>query len=142
MNGPGREDIVVFIERRFGRRLTPSQQADVLAALGLDGERAAAFMASFSAEFAVDMTGYEARFHHRDESRLLRPGWPFSAPHLFGVRLPVAVSTLTEAAQTGRWPVIYPVLTLAPSRQWVNAPLILIGLPLLAALLIAALRWL
>ncbi|MDP2082186.1 MAG: hypothetical protein U0934_04635 [Pseudotabrizicola sp.] len=131
----------MFIEARFGRRLSPLQQADVLAALSLDGENAAAFMTSFAAEFGVDLTGYEPRFHHRDEQRLLRPGWPFPAPHLFGVRLPIAVSTLAYAAQTGRWPVTYPVLSVAASRQWLNAPLILFGLPVLAALVIAVLRW-
>ncbi|RGP38147.1 hypothetical protein D1012_04745 [Pseudotabrizicola alkalilacus] len=140
MNGPGREDIVMFIERRTGRRLTALQQADVLAALDLDGDAAQGFMAAFAAEFAVDLTGYEPRFHHRDEGRAVRPGWPIAPPHLFGVRLPVSVSTMTQAAQTGRWPVIYPVLTAARSRQWLNAPLILIGLPVLAAVVIALVR--
>lgn len=140
MNGPGREDILMFIESRSGRRLTQMQEADVLAALDADGDAAAAFMASFAARFGVDLTGYEPRFHHRDAGRVLRPGWPFAPPHLFGVRLPVAVSTLTQAAQTGHWPVIYPVLTVAPSRQWLNVPLIVIGLPVLAGLVIAVLR--
>lgn len=140
MNGPGREDILVFIERRSGRRLTRLQEADVLAALDLDGDSATGFIQAFAAEYGVDLTGYEARFHHRDEGRLLRPGWPFPPPHLFGVRLPIAVSMLTQAAQSGRWPVIYPVLTTAPSRQWLNAPLILIGLPVLAAVAIGVVR--
>ncbi|MFN4155917.1 MAG: hypothetical protein ACK4HF_14795 [Paracoccaceae bacterium] len=142
MNGPGREDIILFIERRTGRRLTALQQADVLTALDLDGKAAQDFMQAFAAEFAVNLTGYEPRFHHREEARVLRPGWPFAPPHLFGVRLPVAVGTLAQAAQTGRWPMIYPVLTVAPSRQWLNVPLILIGLPLLAAVVIAVLRFL
>ncbi|MFN4128828.1 MAG: hypothetical protein ACK4GC_03295 [Paracoccaceae bacterium] len=142
MNGPGREDILLFIERRTGRRLTALQQADVLAALDLDGDAALAFMTAYATAFGVDLTGYEARFHHRDEARVLRPGWPFAPPHLFGVRLPVSVTVLTQAAQTGRWTVIYPVLTVAPSRQWLNVPLLLIGLPLLAAGAIAAVRFL
>jgi len=142
MNGPGREDIVMFIERRSGRRLTALQEADVLAALDLDGDEAVALIDAFAKEFGVDLTGYEARFHHRDAGRVLRPGWPFPAPPLFGVRLPIAVSVLSRAAQTGRWPVVYPVLTVARSRQWLNAPLILIGLPLLVALGIAVVRFL
>ncbi|TGD44693.1 hypothetical protein EEB11_03725 [Pseudotabrizicola sediminis] len=140
MNGPERTDILAFIEARCGRRLTLSQEADVLAALDADGDTATAFMDSFAAAFGVDLTGYEPRFHHRDAASILRPGWPFAPPHLFGVRLPVAVSTLAQAAQSGRWPVIYPVLTVAPSRQWLNVPLILIGLPVLAAAGIAVLR--
>ncbi len=142
MNGPGREDIVVFIERRTGRRLTAAQQADVLPALDLDGAAAEGFFAAFAAEFSVDLTGLEPRFHHRDEARVRRPGWPIAPPLLFGVRLPVSVSTLAQAAQTGRWPVVYPALTVARSRQWLNVPLVLIGLPLLAAAAIAAVRFL
>ncbi|MFN3721966.1 MAG: hypothetical protein ACK4VZ_02885 [Paracoccaceae bacterium] len=142
MNGPGREDILAFVKHRTGRRLTPLHESDVLAALALDGDRAAAFMDSFAAEFSVDLTGYEPQFHYRDTRRLMRPGWPFSPPLLFGVRLPLAISTLAHAARSGCWPLVYPVLPAAPSRQWLNAPLILIGLPLLAALVIAAVRWL
>ncbi|PJF09661.1 hypothetical protein [Pseudorhodobacter sp. MZDSW-24AT] len=137
MNGPGREDIVVFVERRTGRRLTAAEQADVLAALDLDGAEAEAFLAAFAAAFSVDMTGYEPRFHHRDEALLRRPGWPIAPPLLFGVRLPVSVTTLAQAAQSGRWPVVYPALTVARSGQWLNVPLLLIGLPLLAAVGIA-----
>lgn len=140
MNGPGREDILLFIKARAGRPLTRAQEADVLAALDLDGARATAFMESFATRFGVDLTGYEPRFHHRDEATVLRPGWPFAPPHLFGVRLPLAVSTLVQAAQTGRWPMVYPVLTVAPSRQWLNVPLILIGLPLLVAGMLGAVR--
>ena len=140
MNGAGREDILMFIEARSGRRLTRLQEADVLAALDTDGDRATGFMESFATQFGVDLTGYESRFHHRDESRVLRPGWPFPPPHLFGVRLPIAVSTLVQAAHSGHWPVVYPVLTVARSRQWLNVPLIVIGLPVLAAVVIAVVR--
>lgn len=142
MNGPGREDILLFIERRTERRLTDLQEADILAGLDLDGDAALGLMEAFAAEFGVDLTGYEPRFHHRDEARVLRPGWPFAAPHLFGVRLPIGVSTLILAAQTGRWPVRYPVLTTVRSRQWLNVPLILIGLPLLVAVVVGLVRFL
>ncbi|NEX46079.1 hypothetical protein [Pseudotabrizicola algicola] len=142
MNGPGREDILVFIERRTGRRLTTAEQADVLPALDLDGAAADAFLDAFAAEFRVDLTGLEPRFHSRDEARVRRPGWPFAPPLLFGVRLPLSVTTLAQAAQTGRWPLVYPALTVAPSRQWLNAPLLLIGLPLLAAAAVAVVRFL
>ncbi len=140
MNGPGREDILLFIERHTGRRPSVLEEADILRALGLDGDDASAFMDVFSKEFGVDMAGYEPAFHHLDESRLLRPSWPLPAPHLYGVRLPLSVSTLLQAAQTGRWPLRYPLLPPAPSRHWLNAPLILLGLPVLAALAIWAFR--
>ncbi|MCU0901485.1 MAG: hypothetical protein MUC82_13460 [Cypionkella sp.] len=140
MNGPERADILAFVERVSGRRLTRLHEADVLAALDIDGEAARAFIEAFAKEFSVDLTGYEPRFHHRDETRRLRPGWPLPAKPLFGVRLPLGVTVLTKAAQSGRWPVVYPVLGPKPSRHWLNVPLILIGLPVLAILLLGLLR--
>lgn len=140
MNGPGHGDILLFIEKHAGRRPGVLEQADILHALRIDGDAAAAFMAAFAREFGVDMAGYEARFHHHDQGRLLRPGWPLPAPHLYGVRFPIGVGMLVRAAQTGRWPLRYPLLPPAPSRHWLNAPLILLGLPVLAALAIWALR--
>jgi hypothetical protein len=142
MNGPAREDVLHFIEQRFGRRLTRMQESDVLAALDLDGKDAADFMADFAREFTVDLTGYEPRFHHRPEVRTLQPSWPMPAPYQFGVRFPLAVGVLVMAAQTGRWPVFYPVLTPMRSLQWVNAPLVLIGLPVMAAIVLALVQFL
>lgn len=140
MNGPAREDILHFIEQASRQRLTPLQEADVLAALDYDGEKATLFMGSFAKEFSVDLAGYEAGFHHRDQKHHLRPGWPLPSPYLFGVRVPIPVSTLVVAAKTGRWPVRYPVLKAAPSRPWLNVPLILIGLPLLGMAVLAVFR--
>jgi hypothetical protein len=140
MNGPARADIVTFIEREWRHRLTPLEQADVLAALRFDGDDALAFMDRFAAEFRVDLTGYERAFHHLDAAGLLRPGWPLPVRHPFGVRLPIAVSTLVRAAQTGRWPVQYPLLPPASQRTWLNAPLILIGLPLAAIAVLGLVR--
>lgn len=140
MNGPGREDILLFIETHVGRRPGVTEEADLLRSLRLDGKDALDFMKRFGAAFRVDMAGYEPAFHHLDESRLSRPSWPLPVRHLYGVRLPLAVSTLARAAQTGQWPLRYPLLPEAPSRHWLNAPLILLGLPALAALGIWAFR--
>lgn len=133
MNGPEAQDIVLFIETRFGKRLTPVQQADVLAALDLDGTEAEGFAQAFAQEFKVEMAGYEPAFHHRDAGRAGRFGWPVPVPHLFGVRLPIAVSTLALAAQTGRWPLRYPYLRPVPVRDWVNWVIVLVALPILVA---------
>ena len=140
MNGPGREDLLQFIEREGGRRPAFAQEADILRALSLDGDAALGFMERFSNAFRVDLTGYDPRYHHLDQGRLARPGWPFAPPPVFGVRLPIALSTLVHAAQSGHWPVRYPLLTSARSQQWLNVPLILIALPALAALVVAVLR--
>lgn len=136
MNGPAAEDIVLFVENRYGQRLSTVEQADVLRALDLDGAEAAAFLAAFAQEFRVEMAGFEAPFHHRDEGRAGRFGWPVPVPMLFGVRLPIPVSTLALAAQKGIWPVRYPYLRPVPVRDWVNWAIVLIALPLFVAALI------
>jgi hypothetical protein len=136
MNGPSAQDILLFIETRFGKRLTALEQADVLAALDLDGEAAVKFTEGFAQEFKVEMAGYEAAFHHRDAGRAGRFGWPIPVPMLFGVRLPIAVSTLTDAAQTGRWPLRYPFLRPVPVRDWVNWAIVLVALPIFVALIL------
>lgn len=135
-NGPGDEDILLFIEQRSGRRLSPLERADVLAALDLDGAAAVAFMADFSRVFQVDLAGYEAAFHHRDPSRAGRFGWPIPVPHQFGVRLPIGVATLALSARRGAWPLRYPVLKPRPAHDWVNWLLVLGALPVLVAVLI------
>jgi hypothetical protein len=132
-NAPGPEEIQRFVERRHGRRLGPLEASDVLAALDLDGAGAEAFMAEFAQSFEVDLAGYEPQFHHRDVARAGRLGWPMPVPLLFGVRLPVAVSVLAEAAASGRWPVRYPQLAPVRGRDWLNAPFVLAALPVAAA---------
>jgi hypothetical protein len=140
MNGPGPQDIVLFIETRFGKRLTALEQADVLAALDLDGAEAVGFAQDFAQEFKVEMAGYEPAFHHRDAGRAGRFGWPIPVPMLFGVRLPIAVTTLAEAAQNGRWPLRYPYLRPVPVRDWVNWVIVLLALPILVAVILLVWR--
>ncbi len=140
MNGPSAQDIVLFIEARFGKRLTALQQADVLGALDLDGAEAVTFTQAFAQEFKVEMAGYEPAFHHRDPGRAGRFGWPLAVPMLFGVRLPIAVSTLARAAQTGHWPLRYPYLRPVPMRDWVNWVIVLVALPIFVALMLIVWR--
>ena len=139
-NGPRDEDILLFIERRTGQRLGPLERADILAALDLDGAAAAAFMADFATAFEVDLAAYEADYHHRDTGRAGRFGWPLPVPHLFGLRLPLAVSTLAQAARRGTWPLRYPLLRPAPPRDWINWVLVLTALPLVAGGLLMLFR--
>ncbi len=139
-NGPGREDILGFIAQETGHRLHPVDEADIFDACDLDGARADAFMAAFVHRFAVDLAGFEPAFHHRDAGRSARFGWPMGVPHRFGVRLPLALSTLLQAAQTGRWPVHYPQLLPTPARDWLNWPLVLVALPVGVGLLLWVFR--
>lgn len=139
-NRPGREDVLAFLEAQTGRRPVAWEEADLLAAYDLDGARAEGFMADFARSFGVDLAGYEAAFHHRDAALAARFGWPLPVPHRFGLRLPLGLSTLTDAAQSGVWPLRYPHLTPAPARDWVNWALVLVALPVAVALILWAFR--
>ena len=132
-NGPEHADLVGFITAHTGRAPKVWEAADLLAAYDLDGAQAEAFMAAYARTFGVDLAGYEPAFHHRDASTAARFGWPVPVPHRFGTRLPLALSTLVQAAQTGRWPVRYPQLQPVTGRDWLNWPLVLVALPLAVA---------
>ncbi|MEF3048832.1 hypothetical protein [Pseudotabrizicola sp. L79] len=135
-NGPRDEDILLFIEQHTGRKLGVLERADIFAALDLDGAKAETLMADYAKAFKVDMAGYEPAFHHRDAKRAGRFGWPVPIAPLFGVRMPLPVSTLALAARRGDWPLRYPLLTPRPVRDWINLALVLAALPILAAALI------
>lgn len=139
-NVPDDSAILAFIERHAGRVPDVTGRADVLAALDLDGRQAEDFMKAFAREFSVALAGYEPAFHHRDAARAARFGWPLAVPPQFGIRLPIAVSTLGMAAREGRWPLRYPLLRPVPVRDWVNWLLVLVALPLVVAGLILIFR--
>ena len=135
-NGPRDEDILAFIQKRSGRKLGALDRADVLSALQLDGAEAEGFMTDFGMAFDVDLAGYDPAFHHHVGSRAGRFGWPIAVPYLFGVRMPVAVSTMALAARKGKWPLRYPVLSAKPARDWINWLIVLALLPSFVALLV------
>lgn len=139
-NLPGKAEVLAFITAHTGRAPPVWERADLFATLDLDGARAEAFMTAFARHFAVDLGGYEARFHHRGVGRAARFGWPLPVSHRFGLRMPIPLSTLVLAAQSGGWPLHYPQLVPVQSRDWVNWPLILLGLPTGVALLFWLLR--
>lgn len=137
-NGPSREAVLAWLQARIGRPLTPAEQADVLAAAGAEGEAADRLIAAFAAEFHVDMTGYSPEAH-RDASATQQPGWPIRRLPPLGLRLPIPVSLLHASALAGRWVERLPDLRPARSAAWANLPLLLVGLPVLTALLLALL---
>lgn len=122
---PSRAEVLEWVQGRLGQALTPAAQADVLSATGCDGEEAAALTDAFAARFAVDMRAYRPEMHHHSAGHLLRPGWPFPLP---GVRVPLSVSLLHQAAVEGRWPVAYPDLPPERDLSLANLPLLLCGL--------------
>ncbi len=138
-NGPSRDAVLAWLETRIGRPLSPADQADILRAARADGTDAVKLMQAYAAEFNVDMGRYRPELHHDDEAALLQPAWPVRRPPAFGLRLPVAVSLLHASALAGHWVERLPDLRPARNLAWANLPLLLVGLPLLTALIIALL---
>lgn len=138
-NGPSRDAVLAWLETRIGRPLSPADQADILRAARADGADALRLMQAYATEFNVDMAAWRPDLHHDDESALVQPGWPIHRPHAFGLRLPVSLTLLHASALAGHWVERLPDLRPARSRAWANLPLLLVGLPLLTALIIALL---
>lgn len=138
-NGPSRDAVLAWLEGRVGRPLSPADQADILRAARADGDDALRLMQAYAAEFNVDLGAYRPELHHDDEGALLQPGWPIRRPQAFGLRLPIAVTLLHASALAGHWVERLPDTRPARNLAWANLPLLLIGLPLLTALIIALL---
>lgn len=109
--------------------------ADVFGRLGVEGDDAFDFIDKFAERFAVDMSGYRWYFHHGEEGWNLG-GLFFPPPYRRVIRIPITPSMLTQAIQTKRWPLEYPVHQL-PAVRWdglLNVFLIIAGLGLLVLL--------
>lgn len=133
-DGPTREEVLDWLTPLAGRRLTAAEQADILSALGRDGEDAFELLEHFGRSFGVDLGSYRWDLFHRDESRLLQPGWPIPVAPPCGMVFPISVTQLHSSARAGKWVGVWP--DLVPGRSWhlLNWPLLIIGLPLLTLL--------
>ncbi len=123
---PTRSEVLDWLETRLNRRLSVVAQADLLAATGLDRSAARGLMAEYAARFAVDLADYRDEMHAGFESLQLTPGWPVPVR---GVRVPLSVTLLHDAAVNRRWRVVYPaVLPVVRDMSWINVPLLAAGL--------------
>lgn len=136
-NGPARDTVLAWLESRLGRTLTPAEQADIFAATGLTGQAADDLIADFAKEFGVDLTQYDPLAHREEDGT--RPGWPIPHRPKLGLLLPVSVTLLHLSALAGEWRQRMPDLRPSRGLAWANLPLLLIGLPVLTALLLALL---
>ncbi|MGL6210974.1 MAG: hypothetical protein ACRC14_14220 [Paracoccaceae bacterium] len=127
---PSRAQILEWLEGRLGRTLTTVEQSDVLAASGHDGDDAVALIKAFGAQFGVDLGPYRGDMHHAGEGGLWHPTWPVPASSVHGVRVPISVTLLQNAAAVKTWPVTYPNLARVRDLSWANIPILLCGLPI------------
>jgi Protein of unknown function (DUF1493) len=132
-----RAEVQDWLEARTGRPLSAADQADLLAAAGLDGQTAQALIDSFAARFGVNLAAFRPQAHFTPEGRRGPPGWPIPAAR--EVRFPLSLTLLHHAAETGRWPAGPALPDPPPGWHWLNLLLLLLGLPALTALLLAAL---
>lgn len=138
-DGPTREAVLDWLTPLAGRRLTPAEQADILPALGRDGDEAIRLMQEFGRAFGVDMGAYRWDLFHGAAGRMGQPGWPIPVAPPCGMVFPISVTQLHASARAGRWTGTWPAP--APRRSWhvLNWPILFLGLPLLAAVVLALL---
>lgn len=91
---------------------------DVFGDGGLDGDDVAEFLLAFSKRFNVDLTGCHWYFHQQAEEG----GWSvgaifFKPPYMRVPHIPVTFETLSQAAETGKWPIEYPPHK-SPKYRW------------------------
>lgn len=93
-----------------------TNQSDIFARLGIDGDDAFEFIDEFAREFDVDVSDYRWYFHHGEEGLGLG-GIFFSPPYRRVKPIPITFDDLIRAVETRKWPIEYPEHTL-PSVRW------------------------
>lgn len=117
----------------LGETLPESDDADLFARFGIDGDDAVEFMDSFGERFEVAGENYRWYFHHGEEGANFG-GFFFAPPYRRVKRVPITPDILIEAIEARRWPLEYP-LHREPKVRWdirVNQLLIVAMLILVA----------
>ncbi|WP_316806229.1 DUF1493 family protein [Pedobacter agri] len=81
--------------------------SDLVKDLGCDGDDWDEFLTAFAKEFHVDMQSYLWYFHAKEEGMSLGGG-VFRPPNERVKRIVITPTLLLQAANDGKWPVIYP----------------------------------
>jgi hypothetical protein len=137
MPAPSRAEVLGWLETRLGRPLSPADQADLARAAGLDRQTGPALVADFARAFGLDPDGFPHDAYFGRAARFAPPGWPIPPAGGGPLRFPLSLSLLHQAAGAGRWPPRPPVPATGPGLDWLNLPLLLLGLPLLTAAALA-----
>lgn len=132
-----------LVRRHSSCDTLPPADADLFAAVGIDGDDAFDLMRDFAERFQVDLKDYRWYRHHGTEgfplfSRFLRPPWP-------GTLLPITVSQLERAATLHRWPAAYPEPAVPDATiraYWRWRRCLDLGTPLAIILFFVVLAWL
>lgn len=111
-----RTAVAEFLRDFWGDTKPLSDDADLFATLGIDGDDAFEFMDKFAAKFEIEASNYRWYFHHGEEGTGIG-GLFFAPPYRRVDHIPISLNTLTEAVETKRWPIDYPAHEL-PSARW------------------------
>ena len=105
-----------FLREFWGETRPLSDDADLFDKLGIDGDDAFEFIDRFAATFDVEAGDYRWYFHHGEEGHNIG-GLFFDPPYRRVANIPITLKTLVEAAETKKWPIIYPDHQL-PKVRW------------------------
>ena len=134
---PELHEIYAFLSKASGisqAKLSPS--ADLECDLGITGDDFFELAEQFSNEFHVDMSTYRWYFHHGEEVTFNPGALFFKSPNRQVQHIPVTPELLLEAADSGRWPVVYPKHRLTERRYDILATYALLVVGGLAVLFV------
>ena len=110
-------EIQEFLNEQIGSHdLEVGINDDIYTDFGVDGDDFFELIEQFETRFNVDMSNYLWYFHHSEEGfglgKLL-----FKSPDNCVTRIAITPKLLLDAANSGKWPLEYPVHTL-PSKRF------------------------
>ena len=110
-------DIVAFASGFVGLDVRCDDDGDLLAGMGIEGEEASAFFASYAEHFSVESEKMLWFFHYKTNGS---PFWrrirPVDRDGRTFALIPVSPRLLADAANLGRWPLEYPTHKVHVSR--------------------------
>ncbi len=99
-------DLVVMHSSVLKDRIDPN---NILRSTGMAGDDAEEFMLAFQKEFRVDLSDFLAYLHYNaDEPPFVRTAWGVGADGRRMPEIPIRLSDLVVAAESGKWQIAYP----------------------------------
>lgn len=121
------EDIADFVASETGvNRGKIEPESRLVEDLGIEGDDFFELEQAFAKRFNVDMSGYLWYFHHGEEGMNIG-ALLFPPPNLRVESIPVTLTLLLDAANSGEWPLQYPAHELPRRRYDLVANLAFVG---------------
>jgi acyl carrier protein len=112
------DDITEFVAKQTGVKPTNiAPESCLVEDLGVEGDDFFELAHAFAEHFNVDMSSYRWYFHHAEEGIAGLGALFFPPPNKRVGHIPVRITLLLDAANTGRWTLEYPPHQL-PARRY------------------------